>query len=206
MITLSINDQTITVKNKTTLLKAAKNMGVFIPTICDLPGYPVRSVCRLCLVEQKGEKKLLPACSTIAQEGMTIYTDSDIVIKNRKIMMEFILAEHGKCHREKCELKQLGEQLGVHATRFATPPNLEKQNVSSEYLEINAHSCIYCDRCIRICQTKKVMSRAGKGSLISIVFDDNRSVDASSCIHCRDCVEICPTGAIHYKLSPKFLE
>ncbi len=196
MTTLSINGETVTVKNNSTILKAAKTVGTFIPTLCNLPGHHPRSVCRLCLVELEGKKKLISACSTVVKEGMKIQTNSEVVTKNRKIIMEFILAEHGECHNENCELENLGRKLGVHSSRFAAPPVLEERNLSSEYLYIKPHLCIHCDRCIRICHDRKVISRVGKGSFVSMAFDDNRRVDESSCVHCRDCAEVCPSGAI----------
>ena len=198
MITVSINGKTITVKNKCTILKAAKTAGIFIPTLCDLPGYSPRSVCRLCLIELEGRQNLISACSTLVIDGMKIKTDSEMVTRNRKIIMEFILAEHGECHNKNCSLKKLGQKLGVESTRFSTSPLLEARDLSSEYLKINAHLCIHCDRCIQICHDRKIISRAGKGSFVTMIFDDNCRVDESSCVHCRDCVEVCPTGAISY--------
>ena len=196
MITIFIDNHKVKANKNQTILDAAKAAHIFIPTLCHLPGYVSRSVCRICLVEIMGQGHLAPACSTIVKEGMHVSTTSEKVVKTRQLIMELILAEHGSCQRPDCEIERLAIHLGVHATRFSLIKNKDSRALSSEYLHIQPELCIHCDRCIRACRDKKVISRAKRGAWVTMTVGPDQRLDETPCVHCRDCATVCPSGTI----------
>lgn len=198
MISLKLNQQEVKAKPTQTIYELAKAEGITIPTLCHLPRASSRSVCRICVVEVKGVRGLLPACSTLVAENMEVLTHSETVLRSRRVLLEFILAEHRGLQDDDVVLGDLCSELGVDDARFILPYKSRSQceKVDSEYLKLDLSRCILCDRCIRACDKREVITRAGFGQDTRIVFDNDLSIDESACIRCGDCVEACPVGAI----------
>ncbi len=196
-ISLTIDDQTITVPAGSTLLAAARRLGISIPTLCHFAGQKTRAVCRICSVQRADNGRMVPACATPVEEGMQIETDNDAVVAARRTLMEFILAEHGRCGEPNCAVEQLAEQLGVSHTRFEAPSRSAEVNRSSDFVMVHPERCIHCDRCVEACgKDQRVIARAGRGATVAVVFDDDRSMGDSSCTGCGDCVAVCPAGGL----------
>lgn len=181
-----------------TVLETALSNGIFIPTLCYLPKLHSRSICRLCIVEIRGVRGMLPACTTPVTEGMEVTTSTPLVDEARKVIMEFTLSEHGDCGNPDCELEVLAERIGVESRRPLPiyQPNPRSAQISSDYLSVNLDRCIHCDRCILACNDRHVIGRSGHGGDVSIAFDNDLSVIDSGCVHCGNCIEVCPAGVL----------
>lgn len=201
MISLTLNYQQVKAEHNQTILAVARAKGIEIPTLCHLPRHSPRSVCRICVVEIKGVNSLVSACSTKVVAGMEILTHSERVIKARRVMMELILAENkGLREGEDTVVKRLSEEIGVSGSRVRLPVTAfsPSEQLASEYFSIDLSRCIHCDRCIRACETRKVITRTGFGYGVVNTFGDGKSgIEGSNCTYCGDCVAACPAGGIN---------
>ena len=210
-INLKINGQDVASKDGDTILKAAKEHGINIPTLCEFDGLTSLGGCRLCLVEVKGSPKLFPACTTPVNNGMEVTTDSDRLKLYRKMALELILSE--RIHvcsvcvaNNNCELQDLANKLGVDHVRFER--NWKSRNVDSthEFLVFDRNRCILCSRCIKVCdQIEGVhvldLKMRGKDSEVIVDLDDKWG-DSKSCTSCRKCAKVCPVGSIYVEGQP----
>lgn len=199
MISLTINGRTLRTRSGQTLLQLAKKAGIDIPTICHLPGLEERSVCRICSVEVKGHRHLLPACSTKATAGMEVESHSDKAVQARKVLMEFIIAEHGGIATLSPQVRAYAAQLGVTQAHFYQQQENDSalNRYSSDYIRLQQEKCIHCDRCISACRDQQVIRRAGRGAATRLTFgEEDQSLAESNCTGCGDCIAVCPTGAL----------
>ena len=192
-IKVRINDTSVRVLPGATLLDATRAAGIFVPSLCDFPGLKPRPVCRACMVEVSGRSGLVPACVTPAQEGMAVQTGgrSEAI---RRTVIELILAEHGQCGRADCEVEALGDHLGIQSSPFAGQDRTDLKDHHSDHLSIRLAGCVHCDRCIRACDQRGVLTRSGRGTSVRVAFDDDRQIADSRCVGCGDCVAVCPAG------------
>lgn len=206
--TLTIDGKQISAEEGATVLQAAEEAGVTIPTLCHLDGVYDVGACRLCLVEVAGTPKLLPACTTKIAEGMDIKTDSDRLRKYRRLTLELLFAERNHVcavcvANGHCELQTLAYSLGMDHVRYEyTFPKWGVDNTHSLF-GMDHNRCILCSRCVRVCWhiegagTKNIAGRGGKSKIIT---DLNMPWgESDSCTSCGKCVQSCPTGALFYK-------
>lgn len=179
MINLTINEKSVQVKEGSTILEAAQSLGIRIPTLCYHKALSPFGSCRLCLAEIiQGKRKMIKAsCQYKAEEGVVVETDSERVLKNRKIMIELLLA---RCPESE-EIIKLAEELGVNKTRII---NKNKD-------------CTLCGLCVRMCEERMgigVMSFINRGSKREVKppFETSSQI----CQTCGACASICPTGRI----------
>ncbi len=179
MINLTINEQKVKVKEGTTILEAAQGLGIQIPTLCYYKALSPFGSCRLCLVEiiQEERKMIQASCQYKVEEAMVIETDSERVLKNRKIMIELLMA---RCPDSE-EIQKLADKLGVKETR----------------LTLKNKDCTLCGLCVRMCDERMglgVMSFVNRGSKREVKppFESTSQI----CQTCGACASICPTGRI----------
>ena len=156
MIRLKINNKEISAEPGMTILAAAKQNGINIPSLCYLEGVHKFGSCRICSVEVEGARTLQAACMTEVRDGMVVHTHSRKVLKVRKILYELMLSDHSKnclsCNRnQSCELQQLGDVLGITENRFNTSSAREQLDISPSITR-DLSKCILCRRCITACK------------------------------------------------------
>lgn len=207
MINLKINDIPVTVEDDTTILDAAKKVNINIPTLCYLKDYNKNASCRMCLVEVKGARSLLTACSTKVSENMEVFTNTDKVVESRKNNLELILSNHDKdcdhCLKKgKCYLEKLFDEHKTNDDKYGKFEDLKEIDVSTTYIVRDPNKCILCGRCVEICRNVQGISVIGKNkrgikSHIGCAFEAD--MVNSPCIACGQCILVCPTGALSEK-------
>ncbi|PTV95626.1 NAD(P)-dependent iron-only hydrogenase catalytic subunit [Halanaerobium saccharolyticum] len=196
-------------KEKMSILDAAKKAKINIPTLCYEEGLSIYGGCRLCVVEIEGEELFKPACATDIQAGMEIKTHSKKVRNLRKNLFELIIATHNidcqlnclTCSRaNNCELKNIAEDIGVSKMRLDPIKRGEGIDNSSYSIIREPEKCISCNRCIRKCEEVQgigIFTTANRGPETVVTTFKNRGMGNVECTNCGQCILSCPTGALH---------
>ncbi|MGI6340149.1 MAG: NADH-dependent [FeFe] hydrogenase, group A6 [Bacteroidales bacterium] len=209
-IKLTIDNKTIEVPKGTTILKAAKELGIEIPTLCymDLKGLNIENKpggCRICVAEIEGRRNLAPTCSTNCEEGMVVKTHTTRVLNARRTVMEFILSDHPKdclvCAKSgNCELQTMAHRLGIRdipGAEYAAVSTYKKDTSPSIVRDLD--KCIMCRRCETMCnvvQTVGALSAINRGFMAAVAPAFEQNLEHSTCTYCGQCVAVCPTGAL----------
>ncbi len=207
MVNITINGQSLSVPQDYTILQAARQAGIDIPTLCYLKDINEIGACRMCLVEVKGARTLVTACVYPVNEGMEVYTNTARVRKARKAVLELMLSNHNRncltCVRNRnCELQKLAEELNVTEIPYEgeyTPSTID--DFSPSIVRDNS-KCILCRRCVAVCkkiQTVGVIDATERGFKTKIGSSFDKSLNETDCAMCGQCIAICPVGALHEK-------
>lgn len=206
---VTINGHSIEVEPGTTILQAARSIGIFIPTLChmDLQAFGIRcelSSCRVCLVEVEGRPRLVTACSERCAPNMVVHTDTARAVSARRMSLELLLSNHPQscltCGKSMdCELQALAKQMNVRHLTYAGKRSHYPVDESSRAIVKDPNKCIMCRHCEIMCnevQTVGVLSgiRRGFDSVVGTAF--HLPMNETSCTFCGQCVATCPTGAL----------
>lgn len=209
-VKLTIDNRQIEVQKGITILKAAREMGIDIPTLCYMELHDLNienkpGGCRICVVEVQGRRNLVPACITKCEEGMVVRTHNPRVLNARRIVMEFILSDHPKdcltCAKSgHCDLQDMAIRLGIRDI-----PNQDISEMSTYRLDTSPSiirdldKCIMCRRCEMMCnevQTVGALSAFKRGFMAAVAPAFEQNLEHSPCTYCGQCVAVCPTGAL----------
>ncbi|HAP3559488.1 TPA: formate dehydrogenase subunit alpha [Enterococcus faecalis] len=210
-VTLSIDNQEVTVSKGTTILEAAKGLGVEIPTLCHLKELAPDGSCRMCVVEVEGGRRggLTTACTAHCQEDMVVSTHSEKVADSRRFILDLLLSNHKlecfSCGKNgDCQLQQYALDYGIDATSFTEGKRMpcHQEDTSNPFFSYDPEKCIMCRRCARVCQLRQgrdVLSIANRGFETKMMPSYGQAFDQSICESCGNCVSSCPTGALTAK-------
>ncbi len=207
MINLKINGIDVSVPEGYTVLQAAREAGIDIPTLCYLKDVSHTGSCRMCVVEIKGARALQAACVYPVAEGIEVLTHSARVKKARKATLELILSNHDRkcltCSRnQKCELQTLCDELGVDEIAYEGVRNEYEIDDLSPSIVRDNNKCVLCRRCVSVCkevQTVGVIDTMERGFATKVGCAFDKPLSETACVNCGQCIAACPVGALREK-------
>ena len=207
-ISIRIDGELVKAEPGQMLFDVALNSGKFIPGLCQFKGLTSVGACRLCVVELAGVNRMLPSCTTPAQEGMSVVTQSPRLDNYRRMVLELLFAEGNHVcstcvSNNHCELQALAQRLGVNHVRYNYTFQKRSIDMSHPRYVMDHNRCILCTRCVRVCaevEGAHVWNVKARGAASETVVEMNRKWgDAKDCTSCGKCVAVCPTGALAEK-------
>jgi len=203
LVNLTINGKEVKSKSSNTILQAAKDNNIYIPSLCYLEGIHQFGGCRMCMVEIEGMRTLAASCITPVKEGMVIQTNSARVRHARKINCELILSNHPQdclsCPRSgSCELQSLAKQLNITKLRFKDASFPDKIDMSPSITR-DMSKCILCRRCISVCNSIQkigILNAQNRGYNTIVGPLEGQSINDVACTNCGQCVIVCPVNAL----------
>ena len=203
MVTLKIDNKTVTVPEGTTILEAAKSVHINIPTLCYLKDINEIAACRLCVVEIEGHVRLVPSCDNVVSEGMVVYTNSPRVREARRVNLRLLLSQHDtqctKCTRSgNCKLQQLTTDYNLLGEHYVKDLKKTPDDYSNPIVRVT-NRCVRCMRCVQVCdkvQSMNIWDLIGTGSRTDVGVRNFRTLGESDCTFCGQCVTHCPVGAL----------
>ncbi|MFZ5354362.1 MAG: NADH-dependent [FeFe] hydrogenase, group A6 [Bacillota bacterium] len=209
-VNIVINDLKLSVPDNISILEAARQANINIPTLCHLNLHDLKAVnkvasCRVCVVEVEGRRNLAPACATQVMEGMVIKTNSPRAVRGRRTSVELLLSDHPSdclvCEKNRqCDLQKIAADLGIRGElRFKGEMSTYQKDASSHSIYRNLDKCILCRRCETMCnevQTCGILSAVDRGfeTVVSPAF--GLPMVDTACTFCGQCVAVCPTAAL----------
>ncbi len=206
--TLTVDGRSVAVAEGASLLEAARDAGVVIPTLCHLEGLSPVAACRLCLVELDGTPRLQPACMTAAAEGLVVRTATPRLLEHRRTVIELLFTEGNHVcaicvANGHCELQDRAVEVGMDHARLPYRHPRRSVDLSHHRFGLDHSRCILCTRCVRVCDEVEgahVWDVGWRGEHCRIIAGLDQpwgAVDA--CTDCGKCVMVCPTGALFHQ-------
>ncbi|HWP86216.1 MAG TPA: formate dehydrogenase subunit alpha [Terriglobia bacterium] len=204
MLRVTINGRPIEAAAGGTILEALQAAGVAVPALCHDPRLKPAGACRLCLVEIEGWAHPATACTTALEDGMTVRTHTPELEQTRRAMLELLARAYPAGLAQRFPDKPLHRYFQAYglADRPAAAPDPALRDDSHPYIHVDMSQCIYCYRCVRICeevQGQFVWRILNRGETTRIVPDSGTTLRDSSCVSCGACVDTCPSGALEDK-------
>ncbi len=201
-ISLTIDGREVTVPEGTTILQAAKSVGIEIPVICFHEATTSNGLCRMCVVEVEGWRVLAASCVAQVADRMVVHTASERVLRSRRTILEML---HSTVDlSESPEIKKLASDYAIDPSRF---PEAERRDIPLKddnpmYVRDYA-KCVLCWRCVQVCaddaQYTFALSYSGRGYCTQISTFSNRPLPLTTCVFCGQCIGVCPTNALKPK-------
>lgn len=209
-VNLFINGIAVEAPKGTTILAAAKTVGIDIPTLCYLKEINEIGACRICMVEADEGRgaRLVASCVYPVSEGMKVYTNSPKVLDSRKKTLQLLLSDHDRkclsCVRSgKCELQKLCKDFGIDdELKYEGIGNSFEIDDSAAHMVRDNNKCINCRRCVAACEKTQgigVIGANNRGFATEIASAFDLGLGETSCVSCGQCIAVCPTGAIYEK-------
>lgn len=203
---LTINGKKVSFDKEKNLLEVIRKAGIELPTFCYHSELSTYGACRLCLVNVE-KRGLVPACSTPAEPGMVVVTNSNEIRELRKIIVELLLANHDAdctaCHKsENCQLQTLARRLGIQSVRYKKIVKNAPKDLSTPSLVRDSNKCVLCGDCVRFCeeiQSVGAIDFSFRGSHATVSPSFGKELVATECVYCGQCTRVCPTGALTIK-------
>jgi len=201
-VKLIIDSQEINVEQGATLLDAARENGMEIPTICFHEATTSNALCRICVVEVEGMRLLQPACIVQAADGMKVQTKSERVVRARRTILEMLAATMDLSDAP--EILTLMDEYGAKSDRFPEAERRESALKDDNPMYVRDYSkCLLCWRCVQVCaddaQYTFAINFSGRGYETQIGTFFDRAIPETTCVLCGQCVGVCPTGALKPK-------
>jgi formate dehydrogenase major subunit len=209
-VTLTIDGQSVTVPEGTSIMRAAMEMGTQIPKLCATDMMNAFGSCRLCLVEIEGARGTPASCTTPVAAGMKVHTQTDKLKRLRRGVMELYISDHPldclTCSANgDCELQDMAGAVGLREVRYGyngtKHPNPGKDE-SNPYFTYDPSKCIVCSRCVRACEEVQgtfALTIAGRGFKSVVSPGMEEAFLGSECVSCGACVQACPTATLNEK-------
>lgn len=204
MINLTIDGIPVKVKSGTTVMEAAKSIGIDIPALCYLKGVNEVGACRICVVEVEKARTLQASCVLPVAEGMVVHTESPAVVEARKQILRLILDNHPNdcltCDKAgECKLQEYAYRYDVKFREHDGARRNANIDISNPYILRDNNKCILCGRCVSTCSQvndRRVLSFGRRGFETRVIADNDRTLGESSCVSCGRCISVCPVGAL----------
>jgi predicted molibdopterin-dependent oxidoreductase YjgC len=227
-VTLTIDEQEVTVPEGSTILEACNHVAIDTPTLCYIETLTPVNVCRSCVVELEGSRVLVPSCSRKAEQGMVIHTNSERVRQSRRLVLE-LLGSSVDFSYAPSDVRGYFDRYDAHPERFGTPAPAEPDD-SRDHMPAGHHHmvedgqaatvaqpakidnllymrdysrCILCYKCVEVCgndaQNTFAIAAAGRGFDAHISTELANPLPDSACVYCGNCIAVCPTGALMFK-------
>ncbi|MGA8211967.1 MAG: 2Fe-2S iron-sulfur cluster-binding protein [Candidatus Sulfotelmatobacter sp.] len=203
LIEIKIDGKPVSVAEGSTILDAAKKLGVDTPTLCFLESLTPVNVCRVCVVELEGSRTLVPACTRKVEPNMSIKTDSERVRLSRRLVLEFLASSVDLSTAP--AMQPYMSRYGAHPERFGATRATVTQPVKIDNdLYVRDYSkCVLCYKCVEACgvdaQNTFAIAVAGRGFSAHIATEFDVPLPDSACVYCGNCIGVCPTGALMFK-------
>lgn len=202
MITLTIDGKEITIEDGKTLLDAARENGIDVPTICFHEATTANAICRICVVEVEGQRVLQPACIVKAGAGMKVQTRSEKVIRARRTILEMLASTMDLSEAD--DIQAMMYDYGASSSRFPDAERRESEVKDDNPMYVRDYSkCLLCWRCVQVCaedaQYTYAINFEGRGFKTQIGTFFDKPIPETTCVLCGQCVGVCPTGALKPK-------
>jgi predicted molibdopterin-dependent oxidoreductase YjgC len=202
-IEIKIDGKPVSVAEGSTILDAAKKLGIDTPTLCFLESLTPVNVCRVCVVELEGSRTLVPACSRKVEPNMSIKTDSERVRLSRRLVLEFLASSVDLSTAPAMQAYMSGygadpERFGANRATVTQPIKIDNELYVRDYSK-----CVLCYKCVEACgvdaQNTFAIAVAGRGFSAHIATEFDVPLPDSACVYCGNCIGVCPTGALMFK-------
>ena len=203
-VSLTIDDKKVTAQEGMTIFQAAQAAGIEIPHLCYHEKLPPTGACRMCTVEVEGAKSLVASCAHPVSEGIVVRTNTNRVMKARRLALELILSDHPldcmTCEKAgNCKLQDYAYAFGIAESPFVGEQHDYPVDTSNPFIVRDYNKCILCGRCVAVCdslQVSEALGHMGRGFGMRVIAGADQPLQDSTCVFCGRCVSVCPVGAL----------